>query len=334
MAVTARTVELSRGRGRRSILVLRALGIGDLLTAVPALRALADAFPLHRRLLAAPRALEPLVSLTGAVDGVVDTAPLRPLVRELRMADVAVDLHGKGPASHRVLIASAPRRLVAFANASVAGTESFPRWREGEHEVQRWCRLLTESGIPADPTRLDLRPPPQPPPPGVAGATVVHPGAAFAARCWPAERWAAVAATEVAEGRRVVVTGNQTETALAHEVATRGGLPPQAVLAGSTGLAELAAVVAAAGRVACADTGMAHLATALRTPSVVLFGPEAPSRWGPPPDRPWHQVLWTGRRGDPHGASPDRGLLEIAVDDVVGALARLPTGARMAMPTV
>lgn len=321
-------------RSRPLLVILRPLGLGDLLTAVPALRALADAFPGHRRLLAAPRALEPLVSLSGAVDGVVDTAPLRPLGRELCRADVAVDLHGKGPASHRVLIASAPGRLVAFANASVPGTESFPRWREGEHEVLRWCRLLTESGVPADPTRLDLPPPPQAPPPGVAGATVVHPGAAFAARCWPAERWAAVAAAEMADGRRVVVTGSPTETALAHEVATRAGLPREAVLAGSTGLAELAAVVAAAGRVVCGDTGMAHLATALRTPSVVLFGPEAPSRWGPPADRPWHQVLWTGRRGDPHGASPDRGLLEIGVDDVVAALARLPTGARVATPTV
>src|SRR5262249_6343706 len=48
-----------------TLLVLRALGLGDLLTAVPALCALADAFPAHRRVLAAPRALAPLALATG-----------------------------------------------------------------------------------------------------------------------------------------------------------------------------------------------------------------------------------------------------------------------------
>ena len=323
---------MTTGRERPVLVALRPLGLGDLLTAVPALRALADGFPRHRRLLAAPRALEPLVALTGAVDGVVDTAPLRPLSPELRRADVAVDLHGRGPASHRVLMASAPRRLVAFANPRVPGTEAFPGWRDHEHEVVRWCRLLTESGIPADPTRLDLPVPPAPAPPGTAGATVVHPGAAFPARCWPADRWAAVAAAEAARGRRVVVTGGPKETALARRVADGAGLDPsEAVLAGTTGLAELASVVASAGRVVCGDTGMAHLATALRTPSVVLFGPVPPSRWGPPTDRPWHRSLWAGRRGDPHGSSPDRGLLAIGVDDVVDALGDLPAGPRLAV---
>ena len=44
-------------------------------------------------------------------------------------------------------------------------------------------------------------------------------------------------------------------------------------------LLELTAVVAAAARVVCGDTGVAHLATALGTPSVVLFGPTSPARW-------------------------------------------------------
>jgi ADP-heptose:LPS heptosyltransferase len=75
--------------------------------------------------------------------------------------------------------------------------------------------------------------------------------------------------------------------------------------------------------VACGDTGVAHLATALGTPSVVLFGPTPPAEWGPPPD-PGHAVLWAGRRGDPHAAAPDPGLLAITVLDVVAALQGLP----------
>jgi ADP-heptose:LPS heptosyltransferase len=262
--------------------------------------------------------------VTGALDGVVDTAPLRSLPPPLQGADVAVDLHGRGPASHHVLLAAGPRRLIAFANPEVPRTEGFPRWSDDEHEVVRWCRLLSESGVPADPAELDLPLPAEPPPPGAAGATLVHPGAAYPARRWPPERWAAVAANEAADGRPVLVTGGPDEVDLAHRVAQRAGLPPEAVVAGRTDLAGLAVLVGAAARVVSGDTGVAHLATALRTPSVVLFGPVPPSRWGPPPDRPWHRALWKGRPGDPHGPTPDPGLLEITVDEVVEALSDLP----------
>ena len=81
-------------------------------------------------------------------------------------------------------------------------------------------------------------------------------------------------------------------------------------------------LVAGCGRVVCGDTGVAHLATALRTPSVVLFGPTSPAEWGPPPS-PLHRVLWSGRTGDPHGAAVDRGLLEITTESVESALASL-----------
>ncbi|PSK61743.1 hypothetical protein B0E53_06352 [Micromonospora sp. MH33] len=63
------------------------------------------------------------------------------------------------------------------------------------------------------------------------------------------------------------------------------------MLAGRTGLAELAALVAGARLVVSGDTGAAHLATGYGTASVVLFGPVPAAHWGPPPDRPRHRVL-------------------------------------------
>jgi ADP-heptose:LPS heptosyltransferase len=247
---------------RPGVVALRALGLGDLLTAVPALRALRRTFPEHRLTLAAPAGFAPLATLTGAVDETVDTAPLAPLGPRLHGADVAVNLHGRGPQSHRVLAAAQPRRLIAFGRGGVA-------WRAGEHEVERWCRLLQESGIPADPTDLRIAPPEVASP--APGANVVHPGAASGARRWPVERWAAVARAEREAGRDVVVTGSAAERGLAERVATEARLAPASVLAGRTSLLELAALVAAAARVVCGDTGVAHLATALGRPSVVLF---------------------------------------------------------------
>ncbi|HEX8132788.1 MAG TPA: hypothetical protein VF880_05090, partial [Actinomycetes bacterium] len=66
------------------VVILRALGLGDLLTAVPALRAIAGAFPRHPRVLAVPAALAPLARCSGAVDEVVPAEgldqPLSPLL--------------------------------------------------------------------------------------------------------------------------------------------------------------------------------------------------------------------------------------------------------------
>jgi ADP-heptose:LPS heptosyltransferase len=310
-----------RARAAPLLVVLRALGLGDLLTAVPALRALAAAYPGHRRVLAAPATLGSLARLTGALDQVVDSRPLARLSARLDRPDVAVNLHGRGPESTRVLLATRPRRLLAFAHPDLPPSVTGPAWLADEHEVRRWCRLLGAYGVRADPGDLDLHlPPGRIPAPATQGATLIHPGAASRARRWPPERFAAVAAAEGRAGRDVMITGGPHEVDLAGAVAQAAGLGPGVSRAGRTGLLELAGLVGAAGRVVCGDTGVAHLATALGTPSVVLFGPTSPAHWGPPLDRPRHRALWAGRTGDPHGSIPDEGLLRIQVDEVLAAL--------------
>ncbi|MFI7422232.1 glycosyltransferase family 9 protein [Nonomuraea sp. NPDC049684] len=280
------------------LLALRGLGLGDLLTAVPALRALRQSFPGHRITLAAPKSLEALLPLIGAVDAQVDVSGPGPV--PFRRPDIAVNLHGKGPQSIEALRATDPGRLISFGVG--------PPWQDGVHEVRRWCGLLEWHGIPADPEDLTL---------GISdrtGPVIVHPGAAYPARRWPPERFAEVAAAL----DDVVVTGNADEVPIATKVAELAGLPPERMLAGRTRLADLIDLVSRARLVVCGDTGVAHLATAFCVPSVVLFGPVPPSEWGPPPG--WrHVALWAGRKGDPHGLRPDPGLLRIEVSEVVDA---------------
>jgi ADP-heptose:LPS heptosyltransferase len=302
------------------LLILRALGLGDLLTAVPALRALASAYPDRERVLAAPAVLKPLVERIDSGLRVEATGELEPLPTSAHDAALAVNLHGRGPQSHRVLRDAGADEFVWFEHDEVPESEGAPAWRPGEHEVRRWCRLLSESGIAADPANLDIEAPPGEPPAAARRATLIHPGAASGARRWPAERFAAVAMHERSQGRSVAITGSASELPLARLVAERAGLASDSVLAGRTELTDLMRAVAAADRVICGDTGVAHLATALRTPSIILFGPTSPAQWGPPKERPWHRAIWKGAAGDPHARSVDPGLLDVGVGDVLDAL--------------
>jgi ADP-heptose:LPS heptosyltransferase len=111
---------------------------------------------------------------------------------------------------------------------------------------------------------------------------VVHPGASVRARGYDATRAARVVDLLVDDGWCVAVTGGAAERELTARVA---GAPRRSVrdLAGGTGLAELAAVIAGAAAVVCGNTAPAHLAAAVATPVVSIFAPVVPAdRW-----RPW-----------------------------------------------
>jgi ADP-heptose:LPS heptosyltransferase len=310
----------------KRILILRALNLGDFLTGIPAFRAIRRAYPESRITLAAPRLYEPFLALLDhAIDDIAHSHELAALPQSAYGADLGIDLHGKGPESHRLLLAAGVRRLIAFRHAEIPESAGCAVHDPEEHEVARWCRLLQTAGIPADADDLLLRPPALEFADMVRGATLVHPGAASVSRRWPIERWIEVIRSEQARGRAVVITGGRAAHPRAPPRAPATGLPAERVFAGRTTLMELAAIVAAAGRVVCGDTGIAHLASAYSKPSVLLFGPTSPKTWGPPA-KPYHRVLWNGTTGDPHASEIDAGLEAISVDDVVRALEALPHG--------
>ncbi|WP_316740564.1 glycosyltransferase family 9 protein [Streptomyces sp. MK7] len=316
----------TRAVGARRLLVLRALGLGDLLAGVPALRGLRRGFPGHEIVLAAPAGLGPLAAATGAVDRLLPaSAPGRAVPSALDWTgpppQVAVDLHGNGPPSHRLLADLGPGRLFAFAHPETPGIEG-PPWYADEHERDRWCRLLRWYGVSADPTDLRLPPPTAHSP--APGAVVLHPGAGSPARRWPVRRFAAAAEALRARGHRVVVTGGADEGDLVATLAKRARLADTDVFGGGLPLARFSALVAHARAVVSGDTGIAHLAVAHATPSLTLCGPVPPSRWGPPPDDPRHRALWHGPEGDPHGRGPDPALLRIGTEEVLDAFDALP----------
>ncbi|MBT0769636.1 glycosyltransferase family 9 protein [Kineosporia sp. J2-2] len=319
-----------------NVLILRALGLGDALTGVPALRGLRRRYPDARLTLLAPSTIGSWLRELGLVDAVVDArGPHRP-VRVDGRPTVAVNLHGSGPESHRLLMSSEPDRLVAFATPEFPDG---PAWDHGpEHEVDRWCRLVRADGGGCDRSDLFLNPRAVMHLGGSRGTlgietwclgehVVIHPGAASGSRRWPARRWAAVARHLARAGARVVLTGSVDEKPLCHEIATLSGASSPAGtgptdLAGRSTLPELAALIASARLLICGDTGVAHVATAVGTPSVLLFGPTSPRLWGPALRPGLHQVLWHGSDeapGDPHGTRPDPALLAVQPPEVVAA---------------
>lgn len=327
------------------VVVLRALGLGDLLTGVPALRGLRRAFMGRRLVLAAAHPAAAWLRDLGLVDDVLPVTGVDVVAGgrgRVPAGSLAVNLHGSGPQSHRWLLASRPSRLLAFACAADGVSVDGPSWDAREHEVLRWCRLVSATtGAPCGVDDLLL--------PEAFGAptragrwAVVHPGAASPARQWPLERWAAVVRA-LAATQRVLITAGPGEEVVAHEVALRAGLhDPLAVRTGQS-LPALATLVRAASLLVSADTGVAHLANALDTPSVTIFGPTPPDRWRCllAPER--HPVVYRGdgtqRPSAPEHdgvAGPDETMLAVTVHDVLtgidgtnGFLASVPSAQQL-----
>ncbi|PPF87841.1 glycosyl transferase [Subtercola sp. Z020] len=300
---------------RPEVLLLRTLKLGDLLVAVPAIHAVRRALPGHRLVLAMPGWLEPVTRLVGGVDALLPTPGLDdPLPLPPGRIDTAINLHGRGPESDSLIALLEPRHTIGHSTAGFGG----PEWRDGMLERARWARLVEAHGMPADPDDVALEgvTPPAP----VDDAVVVHVGAFYGSRRWPAERFAKVAEALRGDGHRIIFTGSEAERPRAEEVARLGGFGPESVSAGRLALDEFAAVVKSARLVVSADTGAAHLASAYGIPSVVLFGPAPPEEWGPPASGP-HVVLTDARqrRGDAFADAPDPAILAVQVADVLAA---------------
>lgn len=153
---------------------------------------------------------------------------------------------------------------------------------------------------------------------------VIHPGSGADVKLWPPKRWRNVASRLVSDGFRVVVTGSNSEIGLANEVVD--GVVGAVSVAGKTSLDELIQILSGATLVAGPDCGPLHLAVACSAPTVHLFGPSDPVRYGPWGDPARNTVISAGwncsRCGD---LSPSRPsgcgcMLAINVDQVTNAI--------------
>jgi lipopolysaccharide heptosyltransferase II len=126
---------------------------------------------------------------------------------------------------------------------------------------------------------------------------IIHPGAGAPAKRWPPERYGQVADALMEQyGVKIVVTGSRSELGLAWWVAAEMWHDP-IVLAGETSLGELGALLARADLVIGSDSGPLHLAVAVGTPTLHMYGPVDPQQFGPwaPEQAESHRVLVSPR---------------------------------------
>lgn len=311
----------------RRLAIFRALQLGDMLCAVPALRALRTALPhAHITLVGLPWAaqfasrfdhyIDDFIAFPGHPEfpeQAVQEAQITPFQEAMRARhfDLAIQLHGSGEISNGIV-----RNFGATANAGFvagqvaeAGQDCFLPYPGTGPEPLRLLSLVEFLGAPAAGTylefpvtpedlqeladsgfRRDLAP---------RSYACIHPGARMRDKCWPPQRFAQVA-DELADtyGLKIVLTGSAKEADLTQAVAAH--MRNEAVDAASPiSIGAMAALMRDARLLVCNDTGVSHIAAGFRLPSVVIFSKADMERWSPL-DRNLHRGIW-----DPEGLQVD-----------------------------
>jgi heptosyltransferase-1 len=290
---------------RPQILLVKLSSFGDVLHTLPTLEALREAYteahitwlveaayapllaghPALNEVWVAPR-LRPTEFLSGS-----NPATLMTVLKQLRARpfDLVLDLQGLLKSAVWVALARSPRKVGYDRTREfsyLALTERLPPFDPEAHAVRRYLNLAHYLGAPPTLPRfrlgLDAAANVSALIPGIADRplAVVHPGARWASKLWPPASWARLAEWLNQRGFQVAVTGSGAD----HELAAAIKAQSQASvlnLAGSTSLTQLAGILRKTRLAVTTDTGAMHLAAALGTPVVALFGPTAPWRTGP-----------------------------------------------------
>jgi heptosyltransferase I len=327
-------------------LLVRLGSLGDVIHALPAASALRDAFPQARidwliepkwrRLLEGNPDLSEIISLEKkSAGGLIST------VRKLRAAHYtcAIDFQGLYKSALPVFASGAPRRIgfpSTYARegfASLFYTDKInPR---GAQKVYHNLTLAEAAGARISSPRFPLTVRPEDEKQvtqelarhNIADFYVLNPGGGWRSKCWPPERYGELHhRLAVQHGWRAIISFGPGEERLAQElISSAGSQPPVAI---PLGLGPLLVLLRRAKFIVSADTGPLHLASALGSPVVGLYGPTDPARNGPYGAEGQTQSIVIRNPGKSEttyrrSASYSAPMLSITVDQVADAVTRL-----------
>jgi ADP-heptose:LPS heptosyltransferase len=298
------------------IAVFRALQLGDLINSVPASRALRAAFPRAQiTLIGLPWArtfveryhpiLDGFISFPG-YPGLPEQEPdlnaFPGFIEEMQSSkfDLLIQMHGSGHITNRLIAFWGARQTAGFYEPRdyCPDREAFMPYPDHEPERWRHLRLMEFLGLPLHGDALffplraqdwreleELRDQH-----GFGDHYVcIHPGARKPERRWPIENFAAVGDGLALLGYQVIITGSGEEAQLAEALADHM-VAPAVNLAGKTSLGGIAALLSGTRLLVSNDTGVSHVATAVKAPSLILFSAPDYDRWAPA-DAQLHKII-------------------------------------------
>jgi ADP-heptose:LPS heptosyltransferase len=297
------------------VAVFRALQLGDMLCAAPALRALRSSWPrAHITLIGLPWAAGFVERFAALIDELVVFPgacgfPEQPEtdsglphffadMRERRF-DLVIQMHGSGGPANAIVKQLGAAACAGFLQPHEAPEPGFISWPNALPEPHRYLSLVRALGLHAmtdalwfpltahdrdEYAALESEHGIEP-----KRLVLIHPGAQLPSRRWPAARFAAVADALSMYGWQIAITGTSSEAPITNTV-LEAMSTPALHLAGATSLGGLAALVEHARLVVCNDTGISHVAAAMHTPSTVIASGSDTRRWAPL-DHERHRVI-------------------------------------------
>lgn len=274
----------------RKILLVRLSSIGDVLLTTPLLRVIRTRYPDARITFVTKTAFLPLLEHNPRIDELIGydpIRPLRPLARHLARAGFTDQLDLHGSLRTRMLRWLVPGRWHGYPKHQAARSlliRTKRNWYRDTRPVpERYFDAARDLALVPDgkPLEMFIGRESMDQATGLLRArgvgqsralVALAPGAQHATKRWPLRHWQILAATLTAADTDVVVLGGPDEAGLGDDVAVAGG--DRAIsLAGRVGLGVSAALLKLARCAVSGDTGLMHLATAVSTPVVALFGP-------------------------------------------------------------
>ncbi len=293
----------------RTILLVKFWGLGNIVLLLPIVRLIRERSPdakivfvslaRNRELLDACADLDERIYIRdgGALSLVWSLCVAVWRARRAR-PDVAVDFEQFARASVVLAALAGSDQVIGLATPDSVRTRLYHkqvRFDDMQHMSQTYMDLARSAGVRDETYRVMAPPIPTAAralvdrvleeSDGTGPVVVLHPGSGdnFQGRRWPSASFAALADRLVArEGAFVVVTGTAGERPLTARVVAGMTRPDRALdAAGRFGVLELAALIDGATLVVANDTAPVHIASAVGTPVLGIFGPNTPRLYGP-----------------------------------------------------
>ncbi len=290
----------------KQIAVLRALQLGDLLVAIPAIRALKKELPNATiTLISLPCAEEfvkrfdhyfddfiPFPGYPGLPEQKISFDKLISFIHEVRKKqfDLLIQMQGNGSVTNPLIeLLGAKKNAGYYRKIDYQPKGLFLEYPEEKNEIEKHMALMHYLGIKHKSTHLEIPVTSQEQKETekikkthrLHNYIGIHPGASNKNKQWNAHHFASVADYFALQGYQIVVTGTTKDKKAADDMQKYMQTKPLSLI-GKTSLGMLAEILQSARLVITNDTATSHIASAVKTKSVIIFSPSSQiHRWKP-----------------------------------------------------